>query len=194
MIFLFVVAGLVVFVRYLRQRELEAFKGTDLSALRDFTPSKSKTDEGPLVDVAELTAKFATLPSAIRLTTQPEFASRGTVLDDIHRKVLLTLDDVVGPDYRVFVKMPLTDFARIESGDVTMIGKTISYLVCRKPMMTVAFGVLFKGSGSSEVDRQHFIEELFRQIEKPLVLLPLASDISEAEIREKVSDAISASK
>lgn len=189
-VFVGIVAGLVFLFRYMRKRELDAFKGEDINALKDFTPAKAAPDTPPVIDVAELRAKYADLPETVRATEQIVYAARGPVLDEIHRTVLAVLDDLLAERFRVFVQMPLTDFVRVEEGSTTLIGKQVSFLVCYRNTMAVAFGVMFRGAGSIEVDRHSMVAEVFRQMEWPLVSLPLVSGLSPAEVEDGVADAL----
>lgn len=190
--FLALVAVFVIVVRYLRKREVEAFMGEDLTVLKDFKPAKGPREpdqvQSPIVDVEALTARYPGVVKAAIETGGPDYELRELVFDEIHRNLLDILDQMLPSAYRVFVQVPLSAFVREVDGNASLYGKSVSVLVCERATCKVAFAILLRGAGAMEMENHRFLEELFRKLDRPLVVLPMVSGIS----REEVSDAISA--
>lgn len=179
----------VIVVRYLRKREVEAFMGEDLNVLKDFKPAKSGRgeDPGPIVDVEALTARYPDVAKTAIAPGGPDYELRDVIFDEIHRNLIDILDQILPDSYRVFVQVPLTSFVREQDGHASLYGKSVSVLVCERTTHKVAFAILLRGAGAMEMEHHRFLADLFRKLDKTLVVLPMVSGISTAEVREVIS-------
>ena len=199
-IFISIIIVFVMLFRYLRKREMEAFREADMSVFEDFKAKREKK----LIDPIELKAKAflasggakksMTATLSAQESSQPNesaYVLKKDLFDEVHRLFYENLERVAGKKFRIFVSVPLHEFIRTgpdKANELGLRGKHVSFLLCNKNAMTVACGIQLRGAGS-DPDRQfNFLKELFRQIEKPLLDFPLVSNISEAEIRENLQD------
>jgi ssDNA-binding Zn-finger/Zn-ribbon topoisomerase 1 len=192
--FICIVAGTTMLFRFLRKREMEAFREADMSAFEDLKLVREKKliDRVALKGQAAIAANsnVVSLPaSETSQPIQPVFTLKKALFDEVHRLFYECLEKVVGNKYRIFVDVPLEDFVRVrqeKTGERILRGRKLSFLVCNKKSMTLVCGIQLRGSGS-DFDRQfHFVKELFSQIEKPLIDFPMINNISQEEIREKL--------
>jgi len=200
-VFIGVLLGGVLGLRYLRKREIEAFREADMSVFEDF---KATRDE-KLIDPVKVKAQsylaatsssnVVTIPTADTIQPHsPVYELKKELFSAVYRHFYGNLEKVAGEDYRIFVDVPLEEFISVrqeKTGDQILKGKTISYLLCSKADLSVAFGIQLRGAGQ-EFNRQfEFLKSLFLQIEKPLLDFPLIDNISMEEIREKLDFTVS---
>lgn len=199
-IFISIIGVFVMLFRYLRKREMEAFREADMSVFEDF---KAKREE-KLVDPIALKAQAflassgaeksnaATLPAPESTQpVEPVYLLKKDLFDEVHRSFYENLERVAGKKFRIFVGVPLHEFIRTgpeKRSETGLGGKRVSFLLCNKNAMTIACGIQLRGAGSEPGRQFDFLQELFRQIEKPLLDFPLVGNISEAEIREHLQD------
>lgn len=164
LIFVVIVVGLVVLIRYMRRREVDAFLRGDTTLLEQLQiPVPAPTPIPP--------AK----PQAAA------YAARERLLDAVHGHFLNVVTDVVGEEYYVAMRVPLSDFVR--SGG-TVPSLRISFLICDRASFAIVCGVIVRGAGPTEMENYERLKAVFDEIEKPLVVFPMVQDISDAEVRE----------
>lgn len=185
LVFTVIVVVAVLLLRYWRKREMEAFLETDLS---EFVEREEATDPAGQGDVA---ANIVNMPAGNTPseTSSSAYQLREEIFDDVHRSCLKALDQVIEEHHRVFVHVPLQDLVhsdRRESRD-RLQSSTLSFLLCDRSSLAVICGIQLKGAGSSEVERHAFVEEVFRQIHKPLITLPMVANFSGLEVKESLA-------
>ena len=182
--------------RFLRKREIEAFREADISAFEDFKLARDKKLRDPAVLKAKAVANsnVVSLPASETFQPiQPVFTLKKALFDEVHRLFYQRLEKVAAKKYRIFVGVPLEDFIRVsqgKTGEHVLRGRKLSFLLCNKNTMTVACGIELRGSGSDFGMQFEFVRKLFSQIEKPLIDFPLINNISEEEIREKLHEVL----
>lgn len=187
LVFVIIVVAIVVLFRYWRKREMEAFMGADVA---DFEELSELAGHTKLMESQAPDRNVVSIPGEqVGQQPAPEFELRGAVFDEVHRHCLQTLEQVAGHRYRVLAHVPLQDVVRAERGERQnrLKGESISFLLCEKTSMEMVCGVLLKGSGQSEVMRAEFLDEVFRQIGRPLIVLPMATEYSTLELEESLS-------
>ena len=185
----------VMLFRYIRKREIEAFMEADLSEFQGFASRRDDVEvvPAPKEDVAAAT-NVVSLTSA-RSIREPDirFTARSSVFDEIHRNFLAVLEQVLDNRFRVFVHVPLSDFLRVETGNIDLRQRAISFLVCDRDKLRIACGIMLQGASPTEVAHFKFLEDAFGQIEKPLVTFPMLTEYSHKEVNETVGEALKAS-
>lgn len=184
-----IVVVAVLLLRYWRKREMEAFLETDLSVLDEFAEREKATDGAGQRDV---TANVVNMPAgntSPATSSSPAYQLREEIFDDVHRSCLKALDQVIQEHHRVFVHVPLQDLVRSDPGESRdrLQSSTLSFLLCDRNSLAVVCGIHLKGAGSSEVERHAFVEEVFRQIDKPLITLPMVTSFSALEVEESLA-------
>ncbi|MBD3648555.1 MAG: DUF2726 domain-containing protein [Pseudomonadales bacterium] len=184
LVFAIIVVAIIVLFRYWRKREMEAFMGADVTDFEELSELVAKTQLNETDDnVVNIPAPQNRLPPAA------EFALKSTVLDEVHRNCLQTLEDVVVDQYRILVHVPMQNIARAEQPDdeERLKRQSVSFVLCERTSMALVCGILLKGAGQTEVVRAEFLETVFRGIDRPLIVLPVASTYSSMEIREALA-------
>lgn len=204
--FLLFVGGLVYLFRWLRQREMNAFRDADMAAFQTYALKQRKTDstdtdkvmaraeayaalnpdvvklERPAADDMEdlLTAQ-APDPTLYRLKTQP--------FDEVTKNLLAQLGKVLGPAHQCLTNVPLSDFVRAADGnDFNLKTRQVPYLIVARESLEIVCGLQFKDGAAASVD---FLKGVFADIGRPLVEFPVSTDISEAEVREALTEVFS---
>ena len=196
--FLVVIAAIVMLFRYLRQREIEAFRDADLSVFENFNAAKKLAKVDPLVQAyTDKTAatgtaqkKVVNLPQSVIVDTTYEL--KETIFDDIHGQFLALFNQVLGDRYQVFARVAFADFLRVES-PLLISGKSIAFLICHRANLDILCGVHLQEAGVDKRRHRDLLQEVFRQIHKPLIEFPFVGDISLAEIQEKLKPLIASS-
>jgi len=185
--FFVVVAGIVLLLRHIRQREINAFRDADLSVFEEFRSTRkiSPTDKTEnVIDIA--------LPPSFK--TEVVYQLKETLFDEIYERFLKNLMQVVGDRFLVFAKVSLVDFLRVKDGSPLMLsGKTVSFLLCDRHKLNIICGIQLKEAGTVALKHAELLQDVFEQIQKPLLEFPFANNISIAEIREQVRPLISSS-
>lgn len=207
-IFIFIVVGLWMLLRYLRTREIQAFRDADMSVFEDFTARREERLIDPLAVKAQaLAAKnaaknaakmiknnssIATLPAVDHsLPVQPIYTLKKGVFDEAHRSFYEDLQEVTGSRYRVLIDVPLGEFVQVEESSAQVLeGKRISTLLCEKKGMVIACGIQLEGAGAEFKQQFEFLQSLFLQIGKPLFDFPPVNNISKTEIRARLRDVL----
>lgn len=179
---------------------MDAFREADMSTFEDFKTEREIKRRDPVAVKAKafLSSSGASHSNVITLRASessqpiaPVYELKKGLFDEVRRLFYESLERVAGGKYRIFVNVPLEEFIRVgkeKTGERILRGKNVSFLLCNKNAMTVACGIQLRGAGS-EFNRQFdFLQELFRQIEKPLLDFPLINNISEEEIKQKLQD------
>jgi predicted RNA-binding Zn-ribbon protein involved in translation (DUF1610 family) len=193
--------AMAILLRYLRKREIEAFREADMSVFEDFRTVRGRKPADPAAIKAQAPAtsnsNVVKLPaSESSQPVAPVYELKNGLFDEVHRLFYERLEKVAGAKYRIFVAVPLEDFVRVsqeKTGERILRGRKISFLLCNRNVMSVACGVQLRGAGSEYIRQFDFLQELFRQIEKPLLEFPLINNISEQEIREKLQEVLAES-
>ena len=193
-LFIGFIGFVVVLFRFMRKREIEAFMEADLSEFQGFASGRDDVEvvATPQEDVAAAT-NVVSLTSA-RPVREPDirFTARDSVFDEIHRNFLAVLEQVLDNRFRVFVHVPLSDFLRVEAGNIDLRQRAISFLVCDRDKLRISCGIMLQGASPTEVAHFKFLEEAFGQIEKPLVTFPMLTEYSHKEVNEKLGEALKA--
>ncbi len=182
-----IVGGVLVLFRYLRKREIEAFRDADISAFGNFGAENGAENR-------HLSLGSSVVPnrSAREVASQPDVAERGAkaeyelkdaALDDVHRSFLLNLHRVIDGRYLVLAKAPLSEFLRGRL-PVELSGKSISFLLCDRASVAVSCGIHLREAGKDKLRQSEQLQEAFGQIDRPLYEFPLTNGISVAEIQE----------
>ena len=185
----------VVLFRYMRKREIEAFMEADLSEFQGFASRRDDVQPVPAAQEEVAAATNVVSLTSARSVREPEirFSARDALFDEIHRNFLLVLEQVLDNRFRVFVHVPLSDFLRVETGNIDLRQRAVSFLVCDRDKLRIACGIMLQGTSPTEVSHFKFLEDAFGQIEKPLVTFPMLTDYSHREVSETISDALKAS-
>jgi hypothetical protein len=72
-------------------------------------------------------------------------------------------------------------------------GKAISILLCDRHKLNIVCGIQLKEAGTTALKHTELLQDVFEQINKPLLEFPFANNISVAEISEQVRPLISSS-
>lgn len=194
-LFIGFIGFVVMLFRFMRRREIEAFMEADLSEFQGFASRRDDVEvvPAPQEEVADGT-NVVSLTSA-RSEREPDirFAARDSLFDEIHRNFLAVLEQVLDNRFRAFVHVPLSDFLRVEAGNIDLRQRAISFLVCDRDKLRIACGIMLQGTSPTEMAHFKFLEDAFGQIEKPLVSFPMLTEYSHREVNEKLGDALKAS-
>ena len=164
--FVLLAGGLVLLLRYLRRREVEAFRRGDNTRLKELDIQPELPT--PVVPLAPSRATEG-------------YVARERLLDDVHSRFLHLISDVAGQQYHVFVRVPLKDFVKSGSPVPAL---RITFLLCRRKDSSIVCGVLLRSAGPTELETRERLKQVFAQINLPLVEFPMVQDISAAEITE----------
>lgn len=198
-IFVGILVLLGMFLRYLRKREIEAFREADFSVFQDFAANRQDVSVERLDEkTAAVAANVVNLRGAATTHSAPtgpivRYAARDAVFDEIHRNFLTVLEDVLDDHFRVFVRTPLGEFLRVEEGHIDLRSRYISFLVCDRERLDVVCGILLQGASPTEAENLRLLEDVFSQLDKPLYVFPMLANISRKEVRDKIGDVINAS-
>ncbi len=195
-LFVSISLGFFLLLRWMRKREVEAFRDADLSVFEDFK-TKEKVDTASHRNGSQQIDLRTSLlvDSALQNLPRKEpvriasFQLKEKVFDEVHRSFYENLESVIAGRYRVFVEVPLVDFVRPAegaNGDGQLEGKTISYLLCGKDTLVVFCGVQLKGAGRDISQYAEFLDSLFVQLGVPILHFPMVSHISVEEIKEQL--------
>ncbi len=198
-----IVAGLVWAIRLWRQRELARFRESDIRTLHELTggalPGATQqpetTPERGAESALEVSAQspLEVVAAGAAGVEQPggETPARAVLkpaaLDEIHRRALQNLEQLLDDGYRVFVNKPLADFMRLDNGAVEPYGRQVSLLICERTSFAPVCGVHLRGAGQQEVSRFRDLGQRFEAAGLPLASVPLTPDLSAAEIREQLA-------
>lgn len=190
--FLGLVAGLF---RHLRKREIDAFMEADLSVFQEFAARRDEIGEVPKSEERAFAANNVVSLRSARSVRKPEvrYVARDAMFDEIHRHFLGVLERVLDNRFRVFVHVPLNDFLRDATGNADLRNRFVSFLVCDRAHLRIACGIMLQGASPMETTNYRFLEEVFRQIDKPLIAFPMLASYSHREVREKIGSALKAS-
>lgn len=178
--FFVVFAGIVLLFRYLRQREINAFRYADLSVFEDFRSSRKIKPADSVENVIDIALPPSFKPEVV-------YQLKETLFDDVNEHFLRNLIRVAGVRFLVFTKVPLEDFLRIKEGSALMLsGKAIAFLLCDRHKLNIVCGIQLKEAGTTALKHTELLQDLFEQINKPLLEFPFANNISVAEISEQV--------
>lgn len=195
-IFAGVIAVMVIIFRHWRKREMEAFLETDLSVFEEFNIAGDSENADPdQIKALAIAANVVSMPVGADKENVPGasvFRVKDKAFDDVHRSCLQTLDQVIDERFRVFVHVPIQDLARSDEKEYQerLRGKTLSFLVCDRDSLAVTCGIQIKGAGATEAEGHAFIEDVFRQIDKPLITLPMLTAYSSLELKESLGDVL----
>lgn len=201
-IFLLLVVGIVYLFRWLRQREIDAFRDADVAEFQTHALTRRKT-AAPDTDKAMARAEaFAALnPDIVRLerpatemqdellTAQaPDptlYQLKTHAFDEVTKNLLVQLGKVLGPAYQCLTNVPLSDFVRVTDGnELNLKTRQVPYLVVARGSLEVVCGLQLKDGAAGSVD---YLKSVFADIGRPLLEFPVSADISEAEVREALA-------
>ena len=183
--FFIVVTGIVLLFRYLRQREIDAFRSADLSVFEEFKSTRKISPAENIENVIDIA-----LPESFK--PEVSYQLKETLFDEIYDHFLRNLMQVVGDRFLVFAKVSLVDFLRVEGGSALLLSdKTVSFLLCDRHTLNIICGIQLKEAGTAALKHAEVLQDVFKQIQKPLLEFPFANNISIAEISEQVRPLIS---
>ncbi len=196
-LFVSIILGFFLLLRWMRRREIEAFRDADLSVFEDFkatenydTPARLREAEPADIRTSQL------VDSALKNIPQDKsvqialFQLKEKVFDEVHRHFYENLESVIGGRYRIFVDVPLMDFVRLKEGkdgDGQLKGKNISYLICGRDQLDVFCGIQLKGAGQTFSQYADYLDSLFVQLGRPILHFPLVNHVSVDEIEEQLA-------
>ena len=186
LIFAFVIFLTVIFFRYLRKREIAAFREMDMGALQSFNAEREKAGKEPVVVPDE-----ALIAQAAKLVSPPEESLevelREGLFDEIHRHFYLELERAVEKQLLIFVQVPLNALIRGDSQIQNRLKhKSISFVLCNPLNLKVIAGFQLKNAGSDAVLDDELKARIFAQIKVPLITFPMIGGISTAEIFDQL--------
>lgn len=199
LLFAATIFGIVMIFRFMRKREMEAFRDADLSDFAEFRDAhpeiESVQEEIPKPlgsNVIPIEFNASGLVKPVQVQGNVIYQRRRAVFDEFTREFLRILDEVVGEKYRILVHVPLRDFVRVEIPQPAgmLMRRSVNFLICDAKYMSVTCGIQLQGNSSSEQKETDFLETVFRQIERPLVVFPMVSSYSTMEVSEKLQDVI----
>ena len=190
-IFVIVTATLVFLFRLKREREIEAFRDADFVDLVGFDADIEGATADEVADIAAgVVAPSARTIGHRNVNEVPGspgasvlYRKREAVFDDVTRTFLLTLYQLLGYDYQVLIKVPVTDLVRSrDPADVNVLSPSekVDFVICRKTDLTVVCGVQLAGGA---VDG---IATIFDQVNIPFVTLSVGAAYSVDELRDKL--------
>ncbi len=181
-------------LRYIRRKEVEAFRDADMVDFRAFKQTLEKRGENTATSIMLAKAQqmnpgiVSQLPADQRLpspedTLAPEtrlYALKPRSFDEVTRN-MITMLHVIVPNRAIVIRNALlAEFARSENQDLRLQNTTIPFLICTYPDLSVICGVRLREMKGSSSD---LVKSVFGDLGKPLLDFPLSNNISEAEIR-----------
>jgi hypothetical protein len=152
LIILGVIVGLVLWFRHLRQRELAKFMDADMSAIQ--TLNKTLESSGrEAIDVPDMpvgrAAEAGGHTSLVSIASKPPepmppaiFERRSAILDETRRKLLLAIEQTLGPAYRVLAELRLDELVLVKSGAINdLLSRQLSFSICSSESMALVAGV-----------------------------------------------------
>ena len=189
------VAAIIMLLRFLRKREIEAFRDADIAVLEEFRASVQASPQTESSVVAGAVAGVAA--NVVPLPVVPESESfayelRPALYDDVMRGILARLEQVAGQRYRVMVDVALEDFVHTsdKSEGYRLKNRRVSFLLVTPDTLNLVSGIYLKMSGMASVREADFLAEIFGQLGRPLLQFPLVEHLSEAEIREAIEQSL----
>ena len=180
LIFFVVVAGIVLLFRHIRQREINAFRDADLSDFEEFRSTRKINPTDNAENVIDIALPQSYKPNVV-------YQLKEIIFDEVYEHFLKNLMQVAGDKFLVFAKVPLVDFLRVKDGSALILsGKTISFLLCDRQKLNITCGIQLKEAGTTALKHVELLQDVFEQIQKPLLEFPFANNISVAEISEQV--------
>lgn len=169
-------------LRYMRAREVEAFKEADMSMFEDVKAQLKLPDE--VTNVIPLPVASANFPGS-------GYKLKPALFDEIHRQFYENLEDVAGKRYRILVDVPLIDFVRSENASERQVLKQhkVSFVLTPRHKLEVVCGITLKGAGLEAQHHSRTLSQVFNDVSRPLIEFPMLNTISSDEIREKLQEA-----
>jgi len=186
LIFLLIVAAIVMLFRYMRKREIEAFRQADMGALDSFNSEREKAGMEPVTLPDE-----ALIARAAQLVKVPEekleVELRKGLFDEIHHRFFLELEQAVGGKLRIFVHVPVNSIVRAEAEMQNRLShKTVSFVLCEPASLSVVAAIQLKNAGAGAQQDQELKTRIFEEVELPLLSYPMIGGISAAEILDQL--------
>ena len=183
--FVVILAGVVWLFRYLRRRELERFRESDMKPLHELTGKMP--DPAPVPSPVASPLSNAASASVTAVAAPAGASLRPAALDEIHAHVLRMLEALLGDRYRIFVGKPLADFIRLEKGPGELFGRSVSFVACDPADFSVVFALALRGAGQGEQAKYQYLERLMAEVGVPLASLPMMPNLSKAELEEQLA-------
>lgn len=198
-----IIVGIIYLLRYLRQREVNAFLDTDMMDFQTFDLQQKKEQKTPDPLMARAEAYAAVHPGVVKLkrneaapgeelpTYVPDptlYVLKEQVFDEVTRNMLVNLVDIVPESVCVLFDVPLSEFVYAEKDENAahrLSTNRIAFLLCNRDDLSVICGVQLKGNGAT-AHGPDFVKSVFSDIGRPLLEFPLSGDISEFEIRDRL--------
>ena len=179
-----VIVAIGYLLRYLRKREMDSFLDADMVEFQSFSQKRvESTEPDPLVARAQAARNPATAPAP----DPTLFRLKAIPFNEVARNMMILLEAIVPKNISVLVNVPLSEFARAETGnDVKLSNTLVAYLVCESRDMSVICGLQHRDVGAIGDQGIDFVKNVFGDIGLPLLEFPLSNDISEDEIRDQL--------
>jgi hypothetical protein len=194
LIFALVLAAIVLLFRYLRKREIEAFRQADMSALQAFNTDREKSGKEPVVMPDErLIARAAHLVETVQ--DKPEVDLRVGLFDEIHQRFYFELERALEKRLKIFAHVPMSDIVRSDAQlQNRLLHKTVSFVICDPNTLSVVAGIQLKNAGS-DAQLEHDLKiQIFEQIAIPFITYPMIGGISALEILDQLAEVLLAVK
>jgi len=186
LIFVFIVFLIVVLFRFLRKREVEAFRQADMGVFQSFNAEREKAGKDPVVVPDEALIAHATQFVKAQ-DDQLEVELRDGLFDEIHRCFFLELERAVEKKLRVLAHVPMTAIIRCDAQTQHRLRqKTISFVVCNPVNMNIVAGFQLKMAGSDARTDDDLKTRIFELVGVPLITFPMIAGISAAEILDQL--------
>ena len=204
--FVVFITGVVLLLRYLRQREVESFMDSDMEDFQTFRQThETLTKPDPII--AQAKAYAATNPGVIELKKDSFGAGSGVnpasmiadaplpvlhrlksySFDEVTRNMLLLLEKVTPRGVLVLLNVPLSEFVRSDTGETSNLAAIkVAYLLCDATRLDVICGVQHRDAGATGRQSIDHVKSVFGDIDLPLLEFPVSNDISEHEVRDKL--------
>ncbi|MFT4720452.1 MAG: hypothetical protein ACI9SB_001624 [Candidatus Azotimanducaceae bacterium] len=179
LIILGVIVGLVLWFRHLRQRELAKFMDADMSAIQ--TLNKTLESSGrEAIDVPDMpvgrAAEAGGHTSLVSIASKPPepmppaiFERRSAILDETRRKLLLAIEQTLGPAYRVLAELRLDELVLVKSGAINdLLSRQLSFSICSSESMALVAGVQLYLPPEHSLNA---LKAVFEQLQCPLIVV-----------------------
>ncbi len=195
--FVVFIAGLVLLLRYLRKREVEAFMDADMTDFQLHKAAVKEEAKDPLIAKAEAYAALNPNVVPLEKSTQEDadeldlasipdptlYHLKDSPFDEINRHFLTLINGVLSDRFVLLNDVPLADFATSNKSenDYKLQNTRVGFLICDSRDLTLLCGVQLKGAQGGD-----FIKGVFGDINVPLLEFPLSTDVSLQEVSDQL--------
>ena len=186
LIFAIVIAVIVMFFRFLRKREIAAFRQADMAALQSFNSDREKSGKEPVeIPDEALVARAALLTKVPDKALEVEL--RKGLFDEIHQRFYFELERAVEKQLGIFLHVPVNAIVRCDSDlQNRLLHKTVSFVICHPVSLKVIAVIQLKNGGSGADGELDLKTRILSEVGIPLITYPMISGISATEILDQL--------